>query len=119
MAFQWPSLRNIVIAFIAGFFGIQIVSLLLSTLFPSIPLLRGGPIVLVFLLGIAIVSLFILGIKYDQLKTKENLIFVILIFGMLVASYYYLPKYLPQLFSISPGISDSIKQTIASIVGYP
>lgn len=112
---KFPPFRTIALAFIAGFFAVQIVSILVSTLFPSIPLLQGGPIILIFLLGIAVMSLFILGIRYDELK-KENLIFVLLIFGLLVAAYYALPKYLPGLFSISPETSEVIKNTIGNIV---
>jgi len=114
--FKFPPLKSIGIAFIAGFFAVQIISLLLTALFPSIPILRGGPIVLVFLLAIAVISLFVLGINYDELKTKENIFFALLIFGLLIAGYYYLPKYVPQIFTISPGISTSIKSAIGSIV---
>jgi hypothetical protein len=114
---KFPSLREIIIGFIAAFFGLQIGSLVLSSFFPSLPIFKGGPIVLIFLLGISIMALFILGIRYDQLKTKENLVFVFLIFGLLVAAYVFLPKYLPQIFSLSPEISTSIRSSIASIFG--
>lgn len=112
---KMPNLRDIIIGFIAGFFGLQIVSLILSSIFPTIPIFRGGPIVLIFLLGISIMALFILGIRYDQLKTKENLLFVLLIFGLLVVAYVYLPRYLPQIFSISPELTNSVKSTLNSI----
>lgn len=116
MAFKLPSLRNVAIAFIASFFGFQIISLILSTLFPSIPLFQGGPAILIMLLATAIISLFILGLRYDELK-KENLIFVILVFGLTIAGYYYLPNYFPQLFSISPDVSNTIRQTVGMIFG--
>lgn len=113
MPFKMPSIRDIILAFIAGFFGLQIVSLTISYFFPTVAVFKGGPIVLIFLLGIAIMSLFILGIRYDQLKSKENLIFVVLIFGLLVAAFYFLPQYLPQIFIISPDVVNSVKQTMS------
>jgi hypothetical protein len=117
MAFKFPKLRDIVIGFIAAFFGFQILSLIVSSIFPDIPLFKGGAAILIMLLGIAIISLFILGIRYDELKSRENLIFVILVFGLTIAGYYFLPTYFPQLFSISPDISFTIKQTVGSIIG--
>jgi len=113
---KFPSFREIALAFIGGFFGLQIVSLMLSYFFPSIETFKGGPIVLVIILAVAIMSLFILGIRYDQLDSKKNLIFVLMIFGLLIASYYYLPKYVPQIFVIDPGISPALKSTISSIL---
>lgn len=110
------SFRNVALAFIAGFFLLQIGSLVISALFPSLGLFKGGPIVLVILLGIAIMSLFILGIRFDQLDYKRNLIFVILIFGLLIAAYYFLPQYVPQIFSAN-SLNEVIRSTISSILG--
>lgn len=118
MAFRLPSLRNVALAFIASFFGFQIISLILNTIFPSIPLFKGGATILLMLLAVAIISLFILGLRYDELQSK-NLIFVVLVFGLTIAGYYYLPNYFPQLFSISPDASFVIKQTVGSIFGGP
>lgn len=115
MSWKMPSLRNIALAFLAGFFGIQVVSLIISSVFPSIPILKGGPAILIILLGITVLSLFILGIKFDELKSKENLIFVALLFGLLLVVYYYLPQKFPQLFSISPATASTIKQTVGQI----
>ena len=116
MSFKLPPFKTIVLAFIAGFFGIQICSLILSSLIPSLEIFKGGPIVLIFILGIAIMSLFILGIKFDEFK-KDNLIFLLLNFGLLIAAYYFLPKYLPQIFSISPEVSNTIQSTMGAILG--
>lgn len=114
---KMPTLRNIILGFIAAFFALQIVSLILTTIFPTIPLFKGGPIILVFLLAIAIMALFILGVRYDQLTQKDNLIFIVIIFALLILAYVYLPKFLPQLFSIAPDLPQVIKSTIGSIFG--
>lgn len=117
MGWKMPKFRDVAIGFIASFFGFQILSLVISSIFPSVPLFKGGAAILIMLLAIAVISLFILGIRYDELKTKENLLFVVLVFGLTIAGYYFLPKYFPNLFSISPDVSLTIKNTIGSIFG--
>lgn len=119
MAFNWKSitLKNIMIVLVGSFFLIQIASVLISTLFPSVPILKGGQAVLLMLLAIAVITLFIIGFKVDELKKKENLIFIIIVFTLVALAYWKLPEYFPQLFEISPQISNSIKQTVGSIMG--
>lgn len=119
MAFNWKSitLKNIMIVLVGSFFLIQIASVLISTLFPSVPILKGCQAVLLMLLAIAVITLFIIGFKVDELKKKENLIFIIIVFTLVALAYWKLPEYFPQLFEISPQISNSIKQTVGSIMG--
>jgi len=117
MVFKLPKLRDVAIAFIAAFFGFQILSLIITTLFSSIPIFKGGPAILLMLLSVAVISIFILGIRYDELKTRENLIFVVLVFGLTISGYYFLPQYFPQIFSISPDVSFAIKSTVGQIFG--
>lgn len=116
MVFKFPPLKSVVVSFIAIFFAIQIVSLIISNFFPQVDVFKGGPIVLIFILGIAIISLFVLGLKFDEFK-KDQLIYVILNFGLLIAAYYFLPTYVPQIFSISPEFSNTLKNTLGSIFG--
>lgn len=111
------SLKNIIIALVGTFFLIQIGSLLLNQVFPSIPLLKGGTALLLILIAAAVISLFVLAINLEELKRKENLIFIVIVFALVIAGFYYLPKYFPQLFSLSPEVADSVKSTIASIFG--
>ena len=116
-AFKQFSIKNLMIVLVGGFFVIQIVSLLISTTFPSVPILKGGPAILLMLLAIAIITLFIVGFKVDELKKKENLIFIVIIFGLISLAYWKLPEFFPNLFSIDPTYSNAVKQTIGSIVG--
>ena len=118
MANKIPEFKTVVVAFIAGFFLIQILSLLISEVFPSVPILKGGNAILIILLAVGVITLFVVSFKVDVLKKKETLIFVVIIFGMLVLAYWKLPEFFPQLFSISPEISNTIKQTIGSIFGW-
>lgn len=119
MAWKLPPnfLKKAIIAFVVSIFAVQIVSLGINQFFPSVPLFKGGTIVLVMLLCVAVISLFVLAINLEELKRKENLIFIVIVFALLIAGYYFLPKYLPQIFSIDPTFTNSIKSSIASIFG--
>jgi len=111
------TVKNIIIALIGTFFLIQIVSLLLSQLVPSIPLLKGGNALLLILVAAALITLFVLAIDLKEFKQKENLIFLAVIVAAIIAGFVYLPKYFPQLFVISPDVANSIKQMVGSIIG--
>jgi hypothetical protein len=108
------TIRNSIIAVISTFFLVQIVSLILNSLFPSLGVFRGGPIIIIMLLCATIMSLFLLAIKITDLK-KEQIIFIVIVFGAVAALYYYLPILVPSIFSISPEASQTIKQTVGQI----
>ena len=111
------TLKKIIIALVGTFFLIQIVSLLLNQVFPAIPLLKGGTALLLILIAAAVISLFVLAINLEELKRKENLIFIVIVFALVIAGFYYLPKYFPQLFVISPDMATAVKSTVGSILG--
>lgn len=111
------TLKGIIIALVGTFFLIQIGSLLISTVFTDVPLIKGGAALLLILIAAAVISLFVLAINLEQLKQKENLIFIVIVFGLVIAGFYYLPKYFPQLFAISPDVANAVKSTVGSIFG--
>lgn len=111
------TLKNVAIVLIGGFFTIQVASLIISELFPDVPIFKGGPAILLMLLSIAVLTLFIIGIKIDELRRKENLVFILILFALVGLAYWKLPEIFPQLFTIGPDISDTIKQTVGSVVG--
>jgi hypothetical protein len=111
------TLKNTAIAVIASLFFLQIISMILTSFFPSIPLYKGGPVLLIILLFVGIVSLFVLSINLEALKRKENLIFVILVFSLVILGYIFLPKYYPQLFSLSPDIARTVGQIFTGGLG--
>ena len=111
------TLKNVIISLVGIFFLVQIVSLLLNQVFPSIPLIKGGTALLLILVAAAVISVLVLAINLEQLKQKENLIFTVIVFALVVAGFYFLPKYFPQLFAISPDVSQAVKSTIGSIFG--
>lgn len=109
------TLKNSIIAILASFFLFQILSMIISSLFPSVPVFQGGFAILLMLLCVGLISLFVLAINLEQLKQKENLIFIVIVFGLVILGYIYIPVYFPSLFSISPQASVAIKQTVGQI----
>jgi uncharacterized membrane protein len=109
--------KKVVIGFIAGIFLIQILSLLVSSIFPSVEVIKAGNSLLIMLVAIGVITLFNVGFSVEKLKSKENLIFVVIVFGLIGLSFWKGPEYFPQIFSISPEFSESIKSNIGSIIG--
>jgi len=117
MAYKLPSLKNITLGIIGAFFLVQILSVLINSIFPSVPLLKGGNAIFLMLLAVGIMSLFIIGTNIEQLKKRESLVFIVLLFAAIGLLYWQLPSIFPNLFQIAPEIANSIKQTIGSILG--
>jgi len=104
-------------ALLLGFLAVQIISWVASEYLEDVPMLKGGPMLLVFLVIIAITSLFVLGRRLGQLDLKKDLLFILLVFGGIVAAFIYLPQVVPQIFSIRGlEIGEYMKQTISTIV---
>lgn len=111
-----PSLKSVFAGSIIGFFLIQILSLLISSIFPSVPILKGGLSIFLILLAVGLIALFNVGFNFDKFD-RMQLIFVIIVFVLIGVAYWKLPEVFPQLFSISPETSSAIKNSIGSIVG--
>lgn len=115
--FEFPSLKNVAIGVIGTLFLIQIISLLVSAVFPAIDVVKGGNMVLMMLLAVGVMTLFVVGTNVERLQKKESLVFVIIVLGLIALAYWKLPTLLPQIFSIEPEISQAIKNSVGSIFG--
>ena len=83
----------------------------------DIKVLKGGWILFLFLAVTAIITIYIIGKRIGTL-TKQDIFFVIVVFLAIVGLFYYIPKYIPQIFSTqSLQISEIIKNTIHSVMG--
>lgn len=111
------NITNVAMAIIAALFLIQILSLLISSIFPSVGVIKGGNAILLMILGIGMITLFITGSRFEEIDIKQKLTFIIIVFALVALAYWKLPTLLPQIFSIEPGISQTIKQTVGSIFG--
>ncbi len=105
-------------ALLLGFLAVQLTSWIISSFLPDIEILKGGPMLLLFLVIIGIISLFVLGRRLGQLTLKRDLLFILLVFGAIITLFIFLPQVVPQIFSVG-GIEfgEYIEQTISTIVG--
>lgn len=115
MTIKFPSLKEIFAGVVISFFLVQIISVLITSIFPSVPILRGGNAILLMLLSIGIIALFNIGFNLGDFK-KEQLVFIIIVFGIIAFVFWKGQDYFPNLFSISPEFSNSIKNAIGSII---
>ncbi len=84
-------------AIVLSFIAVQIVSFILH-IGLQIPLLKGGWILILFLIAIFIVVLFVMGKKIGQLR-KPDWIFFGLVVLIIILAFFFLPKIIPQIFS--------------------
>ena len=82
------------------------------------PIIKGGWFLLLMLIVISLTTLFSLGRNITALNLKKDLIFILLVFGGIVAAFIFLPQVVPQIFSTQAlEMSEYIKQTINSVIG--
>jgi len=103
MGFKLPPdfYKKVIIGFIAGLFLIQILSILATEVF-GLPIIKGGNALLLLAVAIGVVALFNVAFSVEKLKSKENLIFIIITFGLIFIAFYFGKTYFPQIFSIEP-----------------
>ncbi len=104
-------------ALLLGFLAVQLISWTASEFLEEVPLLKGGPMLLIFLVIIGITSLFVLGRRLGQLDLKKDLLFILLVFGGIVVAFIFLPQVVPQIFSTRGlEMGEYIKQIINTII---
>ncbi len=104
-------------ALLLGFLAVQIISWVVSEFFEDIPMLKGGPMLLIFLVVIGMISLFVLGRKLGQLDLKKDLLFILLVFGGIIVLFIFLPDIVPQIFSTSGvELGEFVKDVTAAIM---
>lgn len=107
-------------ALLFGFLAVQLISWIASEYFEDIPILKGGPMLLLFLVIIGITSLFILGRRLGQLDLKKDLLFILLIFGGIVVAFIFLPQVIPQIFSTRGlEMGELLKEIMTAIMKAP
>jgi len=105
------------IALLLIFITIQVGSWILAEYdIIDIGVIKGGWILFLFLAVTAIITIYVIGKRLGTL-TKQDIFFVVVVFLAIVGLFYYLPKYIPQIFSThSLQISETIKSTIHSVM---
>ena len=103
---------TLLVIFIAVQGGIWIA----SRYIPEVEFLKMGWILFMFLAVSAIVSIFMLGKKLGNLR-KEDLIFIVIQFIAIVGLFIFLPKFIPEIFSIySIEVSELIKESFSAVI---
>jgi len=103
-------------AVLVGFLATQLISWIISA-FTDIPILKGGPMLILFLVIVVITTLYTLGQNITQVNIKKEGILILLVFGIILALIMFLPDYLPQIFSSqSIELGETIKETMISVI---
>ncbi len=104
-------------ALLLGFLAVQITSWIISSFFPDIEMFKGGPMLLLFLVIIGIISLFVLGRRLGELNMKRDLLFILLVFGAIIVLFIFLPDVIPQIFSTSGvELKEFLRENVATII---
>ncbi len=104
-------------ALLLGFLAVQIISWIISSFFPEIEMFKGGPMLLLFLVIVGIISLFVLGRKLGQLNIKRDLLFIVLVFGAIIVLFIFLPDVIPQIFSASGvELKEFLRDNVATVI---
>ena len=119
MAFKFPKFEpaKFLIFIVLSLVLIGIISFLISSIFPSIPILQIGIPFLLIVTGIGIIIPFVTIVndgKFDKSDVVAFLAYGLIVFVFLVI----LPKILPQFFGNVPELLDSIK-IFNSVIGLP
>jgi len=108
--------KKFFLALLFAFITIQVVSWILSE-YTDFPILKGGPILLFFLVVVGIVSLFVLGRKLGELDLKKDGIFILFVFIFLILAFIFIPKIVPEIFSVGGAeIREFLQKTVTTIM---
>lgn len=83
-----------------SFLAVQILSWAISSV-STTPILKGGPMIFLFMAVILIVTLYNIGRDFSSLSLKKDGIFIIFVFIAIIILFIALPKLIPQIFSAS------------------
>jgi len=103
-------------ALLFGFLAVQIISWILSE-FDIMPIIKGGPMLLLFLVVIGMVSLLVLGKRLGQLSLKKDLLFILLVFAAVILLFIFLPDIVPQIFSAGGmELKEFLRENVATVI---
>ncbi len=99
-----------------GFVAVQAVSWILSTYFPTAPLLRGGSVFYLFLLVIIISAIYSTGTNLKSINIKRDIPLLLLVMALVLLLYLFLPEIIPEIFSSSAmEFKELLRQNLGSI----
>lgn len=103
---------------LAGLILTQVVSLLVSSIFSSVPALRTGS--LLILLSAGMTMIFLAKVVFSGNFGKMDILGLLILGTITIGMYYYLPQFFPELFSFMANTTAGISaQNLASILNLP
>lgn len=96
---------------------VQIVSLLISSIFKEIPIIKGGPIVIIISAGLTII--FLTKIVFSGEFTKMKIFGLFLLIGITVLVYMFGSNYFPTIFSFIDSSALESAKALQSALNLP
>lgn len=101
---------------LVGFLAVQIVSWIISSI-SDIPIIKGGPMLFLFLIVILIVTLFSIGRDLKTFEMKRDGLLLLLVFGAVILLFLVLPSIVPEIFSTSGmEFRNFLRENIGTII---
>ena len=108
--------KKLFIVLLLSFLALQLLSFVLSEM-GYMEMLKGGPMLLLFLVVIFLVTLFSLGRNINQLTLKKDGLFILIIFALIILAFIFLPRYIPSIFSTSGfEIREFLREQIGVVI---
>lgn len=85
---------------LVGFVALQIISWLISSI-SDVPILKGGPMLFLFMVVILFITLFSIGKNINTVSLRKEGFFILLVYVTIFIMFIYLPNVIPQIFSVS------------------
>lgn len=109
--------KKFFIALLLSFVAIQLGSWIISSVIPDIPLIKGGWVIFLFLIIITIITLYTLGKNIKDFNFKKEGIIVLAIFIILLLLFIFIPKMVPEIFSVGgEEIREFLRGTIGTVM---
>lgn len=115
--FRKFTLSKFVIFIVILIFGVQIVSLMISSLFQNVPIFKGGTITVI--LGVFLTFVALVQVVFKGNWDRTDFLGLLFVGGLTVLAYIYLPKLFPELFSIFGNHAVESAKQLQSILGLP
>lgn len=101
-----------------SFLAIEVASWVLAAISDT-PILKGGPILFLFLVSILLVTLYSTGKNLDTIRWGREGVFILLVIVGVSVLFFALPKLIPEIFSsVGISLSESIENAAGSIINF-
>lgn len=101
-----------------SFLAVQLLSWAISSVSDT-PILKGGPMLFLFLIAILLVTIYSIGRDFTSLSLKKDGIFILLVFIAIILLFLILPIIIPSIFSANGlELREFVIKTAGNVIGY-